>query len=55
MSGREHDAARPTPWRQVWTSDIAAYGPWKHIVGVNAFGALVLGVLTSPKFPKVYY
>ena len=37
---------------QVWTSDIAAYGPWKHIVGVNAFGALVLGVLTSPKFPK---
>ena len=29
---------------QVWTSDIAKHGPWKHIVAVNAFGALMLGV-----------
>eukprot|EP00277_Geminigera_cryophila_P012201 CAMPEP_0179438024 /NCGR_PEP_ID=MMETSP0799-20121207/21822_1 /TAXON_ID=46947 /ORGANISM="Geminigera cryophila, Strain CCMP2564" /LENGTH=172 /DNA_ID=CAMNT_0021219357 /DNA_START=73 /DNA_END=591 /DNA_ORIENTATION=- len=37
---------------QVWTSDIAKHGPWKHIVAVNAFGALMLGIFTSPKFPK---
>lgn len=37
---------------QVWTTEIAKHGPWKHIVGVNAFGALMLGLLTSPKFPK---
>merc|ERR1719199_735253 len=37
---------------QVWSADISKHGPWKHIVGVNAFGATVLGLLTSPKFPK---
>eukprot|EP00283_Hemiselmis_rufescens_P018942 CAMPEP_0173437842 /NCGR_PEP_ID=MMETSP1357-20121228/18550_1 /TAXON_ID=77926 /ORGANISM="Hemiselmis rufescens, Strain PCC563" /LENGTH=172 /DNA_ID=CAMNT_0014403049 /DNA_START=20 /DNA_END=538 /DNA_ORIENTATION=+ len=32
--------------------EISKYGPWKHIVGVNMLGALLLGIVTSPSFPK---
>eukprot|EP00281_Chroomonas_sp_CCMP1168_P033882 CAMPEP_0206251698 /NCGR_PEP_ID=MMETSP0047_2-20121206/22168_1 /ASSEMBLY_ACC=CAM_ASM_000192 /TAXON_ID=195065 /ORGANISM="Chroomonas mesostigmatica_cf, Strain CCMP1168" /LENGTH=182 /DNA_ID=CAMNT_0053677679 /DNA_START=38 /DNA_END=586 /DNA_ORIENTATION=+ len=32
--------------------EISKYGPWKHIVGVNAFGAMLVGIATSGGMPK---
>ena len=37
---------------QAWTPEISKYGPWKHIVGVNFFGAFMLGIMTGPGIPK---
>mmetsp|Transcript_39407 Transcript_39407/g.61425 ORF Transcript_39407/g.61425 Transcript_39407/m.61425 type:complete len:173 (-) Transcript_39407:788-1306(-) len=37
---------------QAWTPEISKYGPWKHIVGVNFFGAFMLGLVTGQGIPK---
>eukprot|EP00286_Rhodomonas_abbreviata_P014397 CAMPEP_0181323890 /NCGR_PEP_ID=MMETSP1101-20121128/20046_1 /TAXON_ID=46948 /ORGANISM="Rhodomonas abbreviata, Strain Caron Lab Isolate" /LENGTH=183 /DNA_ID=CAMNT_0023431987 /DNA_START=49 /DNA_END=600 /DNA_ORIENTATION=- len=37
---------------QAWTDSLTKYGPWKHILGINFFGAFLLGIVTHPSFNK---